>query len=267
MKKYIIIFCSISLAAIIYFSSCKKAITSRADIGYNYFPNQVGQYVIYDVDSVSYDDFRINTYTHLAKVDSFKFQLKEKIQSIFNDNQNRPTIRLERYVKYYNDSLFYNQMPWTLRNVWTENRTITTAEKVEENIRYIKLTFPIAENKTWNGNAKNTYKEWDYFYSFIDKPRIIGIWSFDSVLQVTQYNNGSPNIIEKQLYTEQYAKKVGLIYKQVIDIKSQPPLIWANLKLYPYGQDSTELFYSIPILKRITKGTISTMTVSSYGIE
>lgn len=262
MKNYIFIiiisFC---------FITCKKTTEAPPDLGYNYFPNQVGQYVVYDVDSVNYNNADINANTHLAKVDSFKFQIKEKIQSIYNDNQNRPTIRLERYIKQYNPALPYNQILWTLRNVWAENRTNTTAEKIEENTRYIKLVFPITENKTWNGNAQNTNEEWNYYYNFIDKQRTIATQNFDSVLQVIQHDNGNNNIIQKQLYTEQYARKVGLVYKQIIDIESQAPSEWANILLFPYGQDSTQAFYSTPILKRITKGTIFTMTVNTYGIE
>ena len=37
------------------FWSCKKDKTVTPDAGYNYFPNQVGRYVVYDVDSLYYD--------------------------------------------------------------------------------------------------------------------------------------------------------------------------------------------------------------------
>ncbi len=120
-------------------SSCKKDAASKPDLGYNYFPGQVGRYIVYNVDSTFYDDFADSSR-------NYKFQLKEKIQSVFTDNQNRPAIRLERYVKYYNPAIAYSSMPWQLRNVWVENITATTAEKVEENIRFVKLAFPVKEN-------------------------------------------------------------------------------------------------------------------------
>lgn len=236
--------------------SCKKDNPIVPDMGYNYFPDQLGRFVTYDVDSFYYDDFN-------ERIDSFKFQLKEKIESIYTDNQNRPTIRLERYIKYrfikkgtytYNDTLAYNLKPWILKDVWTENRTSATAEKVEENVRFIKLVFPVKEKQIWNGNIQNTNDEWDYKYGFFDVPRTIGNNYFDSVLQVTQMEDKLPNLISRQYYIEQYARNVGLVYKQVIDVKSQ------NIHQIPN-------FFQIPIMNRVTSGFQFTMTVNSYGIE
>ena len=263
MKRIVLALCLVTIA-LIGFYSCKKDKTPATDFGYNYFPNQVGRYVIYDVDSLYYDNANLNPNTHLAKVDTFKFQLKEKIESIYPDNLNRPTIRLERYVKYFNDTLSYSQMPWTLRNVWTENRTTTTAEKVEENIRYIKLAFPVNSNQTWNGNAQNTLPAWNYTYSYYDIPMQIRTLNFDSVLQVTQYDDGGAILTQRQLYVEKYARNVGLVYKQIIDIQSQPYTGWNT---QTYGQDSTVAFFSKPVLHRITGGIQFIMVVNSYGTE
>ena len=60
---------------------------------------------MYSVDSTYYDDFYVPT-----KAINTKFLLKEKIQSVFNDNLNRPTARLERYVKYYDSTLVYDSI-------------------------------------------------------------------------------------------------------------------------------------------------------------
>ena len=81
MKQIIGIF-SVSIILALSLFSCKKDKSTAPDLGYNYFPDQVGRYVVYDVDSFYYNDFTNQT-------DTFKFQLKEKIQSIYYDNQNR----------------------------------------------------------------------------------------------------------------------------------------------------------------------------------
>jgi len=44
-------------------------------------------------------------------------------------------------------------MPWLLKNVWYSVKTDKNVERVEENIRYIKLIFPIRNNAKWDGNA------------------------------------------------------------------------------------------------------------------
>ncbi len=223
--------------------SCKKDSHVRINMGYNYFPNQIGRYVIYDVDSIYY-------YNSPVQTDTVKFQLKEKIESIYWDNQNRPTIRLERYKKYYNSNTPYLSMQWVLANVWSENLTNRTAEKVEENVRFIKLAFPINKDQKWNGNAQNTNESCDYSYEYFDATKTIGNFHFDSVLQVTQVDDKLSNIIERKYYIEKYAKNVGLVYKQIIDIQSSGPY-------YPPK----------PIMQRITSGFQYSMTINCYGVE
>src|ERR1043165_19624 len=105
--------------------SCKKEKDPDPDMGYNYFPDKPGKYVIYDVDSFYYNDFTGN-------IDTFKFQVKEKIHSVYTDLQSRPTLRIERYIKNYSPTVPYSSMSWMLKDVWAANRTATTAEKVEE---------------------------------------------------------------------------------------------------------------------------------------
>jgi len=240
--------------------SCKKEKDPDPDMGYNYFPNQVGKYVIYDVDSFYYNDFNVP-----LTIDTFKFQVKEKIQSTYLDNQNRTTLRLERYVRFYNLLVPYSSMPWVLRDVWAANRTATTAEKVEENVRYIKLAFAVKQDQTWNGNAQNILGEQTYSYTFINQPRTIGDTSFDSVLQVNQLDEAS--IINKRYSIEKYAKRTGLIYKQVIDIESQPNSAWYNSTLFPFGSDSIAAFLAQPIMTRVTSGHQYTYTYNSSGTE
>ena len=230
--------------------SCKKDKLTDPDLGYNYFPNQVGKYVIYDVDSFYYNDFT-------SHIDTFKFQLKEKIQSVFLDNQNRPTLRLERFVKYYNDTVAYSLMPWTFRNVWAENRTAATAEKVEENVRFIKLVFPVKKNKSLNGNVQNTNPEIDYSYSYVDQLKNIAGMTFDSTLEVVQQNNLT--LIAQKYSIEQYAKNVGLVYKKIIDVASQPNPLWTPTQF--------AAFYVLPILQRVTSGVQYTWTINSSGTE
>ncbi|MBA3705358.1 MAG: hypothetical protein H0W84_05515 [Bacteroidetes bacterium] len=217
-------------------------------MGHNYFPTDVGYYVVYDVDSFFYDDFN-------NRIDTFKFQLKEKIQSVYTDNENRPTVRLERYKKNYSPTLPYNAKIWSLKNVWAENLTTSTAEKVEENIRYAKLKFPVKKNQKWNGKVQNTLTQWNYEYAFFDLPRTIGGIHFDSVLQVTQFDDKFSNLVAHKYYIEKYARNYGLIYKQVIDVESQPP------NPTPSG------FFDIPIMQRVTSGFQYTMTVNYYGME
>jgi hypothetical protein len=243
-------------------SSCSKDPGSVPDMGFNYFPDKVGTYVVYNVDSIVYNRNNMN---YPAVIDTFKFQIKEKIESIYTDNEGRPTMRLERYVKYFNDTIPYSNMNWILRDIWAQNKNLRTAEKVEENIRFIKLLFPVKEGQEWNGNSQNTNGEENYKYAFFDQRRTIGNILFDSVLQVTQQDESS--LVRKIYYEEKYARNVGLIYKRVIDVDSQYNPLWNQPPILPYLSDSLSIFYPKDILIRASSGFHYTMTVISYGTE
>jgi len=246
----------IGLIAIVFsflFYSCKKDKSTIADTGQNYFPIKAGAYIMYNVDSTFYDDFFVPT-----KVINTKFRLKEKIQSLYYDDQNRLTARLERYVKYYSASVSYDSMPWTLKNIWVENLTSSTAEKVEENVRYVRLVFPVKVNKSWNVNNQNFLDELDFTYKSVDAADNVGGIAFDSVLQ-TAYDDGGKILTTRNYFSEKYAKKIGLVYKQEINVASQPPSSSTPTQL--------QIFYAMPILQRITSGYQYTWTIYSYGFE
>lgn len=196
-----------------FLSSCKKDETVP-DAGYGYSPEKTGTYVIYEVDSAVQDDnFSIDTV--------YRFQLKELVQSVFNDNSGRPTMRIERYKKWYNDTIPYAQMNWTLSDVWFATRTATQLERVEENVKYLRMVYPVTGEKTWNGNAYNIiYEAWPYVYKSVHKPEVINSFSFDSVATVEQINYS--DLLVEKYSLEKYAKNVGLVYKKLRLMKKEP---------------------------------------------
>ena len=109
------------------FYSCKKDAPSKVEVGYNYYPNKVGSWIIYDVDSIVWDDFNAPN----IAIDTFTYQIKEVNESFFLDNEGRETTRIERYKRTN------STMPWIIKDVWYGNRTASKVERVEENIKYI----------------------------------------------------------------------------------------------------------------------------------
>jgi hypothetical protein len=94
---------------------------------------------------------------------------------------------------------------------------MTTYEKKEENITYLKLTSPVSVGALWNGNALNTLDPQDYEYTEIHTPDIIGGQPFDSTLRVRQDSLSS--FIDTVLNVEQFATGVGMVYKEQKFIK------------------------------------------------
>jgi hypothetical protein len=220
-----IIPCSIFI--ILFLFSCKKEQNQPVYLGYDYFPANVGHYVIYQCDSVYFNPYSSNK----PQFDTSIYQIKEVIDSIYNDNQGRPTMRIVRY-KRNNDSISWNNISLP-EKVWSGNLLSTTAQRLEDNYRYVKLIFPVSLNATWNGNVYNTLGEWDYKYTSVNTPLTLGSAHFDSTLTVAQQNYST--LLQYQYYEEQYATGIGLIYKEVIDYTCQnlqfsapPPIDSAN---------------------------------------
>ena len=81
--------------------------------------------------------------------------------------------------------------------------------------------------------------------------------TFDSTLEVVQQNNLT--LIAQKYSIEQYAKNVGLVYKKIIDVASQPNPLWTPTQF--------AAFYVLPILQRVTSGVQYTWTINSSGTE
>lgn len=219
---YWVFFCVIFIG----FYSCKKDAPSTAvDIGYNYYPNNVGSWIIYDVDSIVWDDFN----APVIEIDSFTYQIKEINESVFMDSEGRETMRIERYKR--DDAT----NPWVIKDVWYANKTASNVERVEENIKFIRLIFPVKNGSVWDGNSANINSDWDYQYSEVDMPLVMGGISFDSTLIVNQRDDNLGIIYD--YYKEIYAINVGLIYKEGTHLEQDiiDPT-WANpLKGYDFS--------------------------------
>lgn len=194
----------ISIAALLFFACSKeKEEVVPLDIGHNYAGLILGNYVVYDVDSLYYDDFA-------GTVDTFQFQIREEVAELYMDLENDEAFKINRYRKDH------DTLSWYLQDVWNAKITSTNYQKVEENIRFVKLIFPVREGSNWNGNAMNNYPEERYNYVTIDQAEIIGGNSLAQVLTVSQFEE--INLIQQQLFEEKFAVDVGLVYKKSMDL-------------------------------------------------
>ena len=218
-------------ALLIFILGCKKDPLPSVDLGYNYYPVHEGHWVIYDVDSIVYNDFT-NT------IDTFQYQIKELVAATYKDAEGRNTQRIERYKRV-------DFGPWNIKDVWASNLTSTTAERVEENTRFVKLAFPAKKGLSWDGNVTNVLSEWEYVYTTYDEPSSVGLQTFDSVLTVLQRDQDL-GALEKDYFVEMYAKNIGLIYKEAIHLE----------------QDLVDPNWLNP-----ERGYRYTMTISSFNVQ
>lgn len=192
------------LLATLAFAGCKPDDPAiEVDLGYDYFPNEVLTYKEYFVDSTA----------HGITKENFQFYLREELTESFVDDEGQVSVRVERFKKLNIDD------EWQLTDVWTQKRTSTNAQRVEENVRFVRLAFPVDLDETWDGNAYNSNDEWIHSYLEIDIPKTVGDFAWGKTLTVEQRNN--VNLVDQELATEIYAKGVGLVYKQLIDLNFQ----------------------------------------------
>jgi hypothetical protein len=222
-----LLFCS---GVIIFISSCGKETIESFSPSYNYFPVAKGTFVVYNVDSIYHAE---NDNNNDDSVYYYHFQVKERIDSTFLDGANRTTQVIVRYRRYSDTA------EWTISDVWTQNLSLVSAYRTENNIAFHKLAFPINGNITWNGNDANSYEEELYTYEYLHQPGMYNNLAFDSTLAVLQIDEN--NYVEHLYGQEVYAAGVGLIYKERKELGKKNGIV--------------------------VKGMDLTMRVVDYGIE
>ena len=199
MKRKILFF--IFICSVI--DGCKPDHIVLENPSINYLPTTIGKWIIYDIDSTYYNDFDMS-------VNHYTFQIMERIDASFTDNEGRPTQKVLQF-KRDNDTI-----EWTLVKAFTINLTNQRAERTEDNVRYVKLGFPISISTRWDGNAFNANGEEEYEYSNLHHPGMINGISFDSTITASNTND-FPNSIFDYVIEEQYANGVGLVYRKYIN--------------------------------------------------
>jgi hypothetical protein len=196
--------CIVLVVSVSLVSSCRKPdVVQPTKLYTEYFPFKLGAWVEYDVTSIIHTNLGSDT-TH--------YILKEIYTEEFIDNSGNLALRIERLRKpTISDS-------YTIKDVWYANKSNLRAEKVEENIRFFKLMFPVVKGKKWNGNAFNNLDKWDYTYDSVHVFKQFNGLNFDSTVTVNQIDNVNP--FQRQIAYEIYANHVGLIRKSYINISN-----------------------------------------------
>ncbi len=189
--------------------------------GVEYYPLAVGKYWIYEVDSTIFDP------TGDSMVIFSKTLVKEEITDTLLDNEGNVSFRYERFERAA------DTLPWQIRKVFTATMDGNQAIRTEDNLRFIKMTFPLKENAHWNGNAHfdpslivtvageslEMFKSWDYQVEELGISDAIGTFSFEHVTVIQE--SDAENLIELRKSISKYAKDVGLVYRELWILDTQ----------------------------------------------
>lgn len=183
--------------------SCKKDSyeSNKREIGLSYENFTLKSSITYKTTEILYDDFN-NT------IDTFRYELKEINDTIFEDNIGRLSARIYRYKR---DS---KNKPWQFINAVYKSIDNFSFERIDNNKRQIKLSFPLSTDVVWNINQLNQDAAINVFYEYIHNQYKMQLFSFDSTLLIK--SNKVNNPIREREYEEIYAKNIGLIFKKEV---------------------------------------------------
>ncbi len=213
-----------------------------------YFPLSIGHSVDYQVDSVAY--FQVSG-VGIVRDSSTTF-VRETVADTLRDNVGNLQYKIERYERKATSE------PWAIADIWSAEVNASQAVRTEENLRFLRLVFPMDRRSEWNGNlwldpyrtivvAGQNIKpfiNWNYEVDSIGINRIVGGFAFDDALVVTEVDES--NIIEKRFSRSIYAKDVGLVYREQFIADSQycnetpPP---ADCATKPWGEKAERGYF------------------------
>ena len=183
--------------------SCQQADVVVYDPGTDYLPLETGRFVIYDVTE--------QRYSLTAPPATTTYQLKETVGNTYTDVTGQPAYRLQRYRR------INAQAAWQTDSLWTARSSAQLAIRTENGADFVKLMFPLAERNEWNGNAYNQYQKDVYTLRQVRKPYTVGTQTFAETATVVQHSDS--NLVSQDKRVEVYAKQVGLIYREMVQLQ------------------------------------------------
>ena len=194
-------------------NSCRREEPAPDINGAAYFPYRPGEERIYRVDS----------FLHSSLADSVEYRyrlMKEKVVSDQADLQGVMVNRIERW--FSSDS----GRTYSFHSLATCSRRADHAWWMEENRTWVKLSFPVRQNRSWDGNAYNAGGIRDFRYTRIRGPFNNGVKISPATIEVQMQADSS--FINRYIEKEVYAEGLGMVYRESVRLDFQPGVDMAN---------------------------------------
>jgi hypothetical protein len=195
------------------------------------------------------------TYYYYGQLDTISSYLaKDSVEKVITDNTGRTVWLVTRYLS---DTL---GTAWVTNETYSVTPTAQTLEVAENNLRFVKLAFPMDEGFSWPGNNYLPYDpyqdfflysatdnlnlgSWNYTYQNVNKPYTLPGKAYDSTITVLQISDSSSvpiipidsSFASMTYWTETYAQHIGLIYRQTQMWEYQPPTRNSSQAAYYIG--------------------------------
>lgn len=195
------------------FLSCSDHEPVEPDLGTEYFPLQVGNYWIYEVEET--------TKLPSSAPTEVTYELRVTVTDSSVNERGEVSYIL---VREHRSNTTEN---WESVETWSATMINNKMIQNESNVPFVKLIFPPSLKLSWDGNQYNNLPfnggiesfydgtNTPYFIAELDKPIALSTgFSAENTLTVIQndYNDVITGIDERK---EVYAKGVGLAYKEI----------------------------------------------------
>jgi len=204
--------------------------------GENIVSFEKGEYVVYAITKIN---FLVS-----GKKDTNQFYIKEQVSDTLNlGNEN-----VTKLIRYKKDKI--TDKTWAIDSVWYMYKSKNQLVKVENNVKFVKLIYPVQSNQKWNGNVLNNLDAQNYQTRNFGSKYLISNEIKDTVftnsLTVIQNDSLPINLLNRNYSVEIFADNMGLIYKEY--------------QIYTYDQSAIGSF-------KISTGTRYIQKYLSYGKE
>lgn len=222
MKTSLRFFFFLSLSSFLF--ACNSQVEQYPELEGEFIPLEVGKYIIYDVDSMIWDNFS-KTYT--VKKSEMKYEITDTFTS--DGGQLHYVVTITR--KDDSTDFFVDD------NVATISVSNRQVEWVQKNLRYLNMVFPIEDGIKWDGllfiNREDDHYpqfasiDWEFEYEKVGKDFKSGSTKFDNTITI-KHIDSEINEPDKEFYAEKilskevYADGIGMIYKEYIYWTYQP---------------------------------------------
>lgn len=182
----------------------EERIEPQLEYAYAFFPLEVGKVWEYQVDSIVLSE-------QGTRIDTVSLFFREEITEQRINSVGDTIFVVERYERYRDTA------SWQIQEVLSLSRNATQAFRDEGNFRFVKMTFPIRQNISWNGNAFfdtgaevrvggepiNMFRDWEYQYTDVSESSVtISLVNFEDV---NRYYKAE----------ERYELGKGLVYRRL----------------------------------------------------
>jgi hypothetical protein len=194
-------------------------------LGDAYYPLNVGNSAIFDLDSIIYDPITLS----VSKIDTYRWQAREILSDTLRTKTDNLTFIVDRSIRRKGD------VDWRQRETFGTSLTTKYALWTENNLTYIKFPAYFEVGTTWDGNLFNDVatklevageilepfsKKWTFEVISFGKAEKIGTKDYPDVLTIRAQSD--PEILtEKRFSLEKYAKGIGLVYREIKILDTQ----------------------------------------------